>query len=365
MKIVFFIDGFRKGGKERRLLELLKEIERLKIHYLVVIIHPEIEYSIPHEIRDKTIQINKYKKKDLSPFFAFFKICKDFNPDIIHTWSSMVTLYSLPTKKILQIKLINSQITDAPQKLKNWTLFGITCRINFFFSDLIIANSYAGLAAYNAPLHKTRVIYNGVDISRFDIKENKESIKKKLNISTKYSVIMVASFSDNKDYSTFINIALELQKIRNDVSFIAVGAGKNYLNCKQLVEELHLINFCFLGKRDDVEIIMNACDIGVLFSNDNVHGEGISNSIIEYMAMHMPVIANNNGGNKEIIENGYNGFVCKTNIVKESVLSMNLLLDNRDQRVRMGNNARKTVENKFVVQRMLNEFLDTYRIEKK
>ena len=43
---------------------------------------------------------------------------------------------------------------------------------------------------------------------------------------------------------------------------------------------------------------------GVLLTNDGVHAEGCSNSIMEYMACGLPVVANDSGGNRELVEDG-------------------------------------------------------------
>ena len=355
----------RKGGKERRLIELLKAIEEERIDYRIVVIHPEIEYEISPGIKSKIVWIKKKKKKDLSPFFGFYKICKNFNPDIIHTWSSMVTFYSIPAKVLLRKRLINSQITDAPPKFKKWSIFGLTCRTNFCFSDLIISNSKAGLKAYDAISKKSKVIYNGVELTRFVIKETKEEIKSELGISTVYSVAMVASFSDNKDYKTYIQVANAFQKIREDITFLAIGAGEKLHSCKKYAEELNLNNLKFLGQRNDIEKILKACDIGILISKVELHGEGISNSIIEYMAMSLPVIANDAGGTKEIVDNGINGFLVLTNIIEKITEKISFLLDNQTFRFQMANTARKTIEDKFNINRMLAEFLKEFVIIKK
>ena len=54
--------------------------------------------------------------------------------------------------------------------------------------------------------------------------------------------------------------------------------------------------FIFLTKQDDIESIINIFDIGILAT----FTEGISNSIIEYMALAKPVIATDGGGTSEI-----------------------------------------------------------------
>lgn len=357
IKVLFFIDGFLTGGKERRLLELLRILHDI-IDYKVAVIHSNFEYDIPINIKERIIQLKKSSKKDIKPFFDFYRICKDFNPDIIHTWANMVTFYSLPAKILLKKRLINSQITDAPPFLGKFSFYDITIKINLFFSDLILSNSFAGLEAYKAPSNKSKVIYNGVNLDRFSRLENKELVRRRFGINTKYAVIMVASFSEHKDYDLFINVAEAFATKTEDVSFLAVGDGTNFERIKQKAVNKQIQNIIFTGKLDNVESLINTADIGLLFSPN---GEGISNSIIEYMALGKPVVANDKGGNKEIVKNEVNGFLVTNNSVDEIVALVISLLKNAEMMKKMGEEGKKLINTKFTVERMGAEFLEIYR----
>jgi glycosyltransferase involved in cell wall biosynthesis len=81
-----------------------------------------------------------------------------------------------------------------------------------------------------------------------------------------------------------------------DICFLLIGDGENIERCKYLVKDLPTENIKFLGRQNDAESIINIFDIGVLTTNIRIHREGISNSIIEYMAMGKPVIATQGGG---------------------------------------------------------------------
>ena len=58
IKVLFFIDGFLTGGKERRLLELLRILHDM-IDYKVAVIHSNFEYDIPINIKERIIQLKK------------------------------------------------------------------------------------------------------------------------------------------------------------------------------------------------------------------------------------------------------------------------------------------------------------------
>ena len=160
IKILFFIESLRSSGKERRLTELLKGlINYPNIECQLVLTDKDIHYK---EVLKLKIEIHyiirKYLKKDPRLFFKFYKIAKSFKPDIIHVWGNMTSIYAIPTKVLMGIPMINSQITNV-------TLIKST-KVTFLFSNVIVANSMAGLKAYNAPDYKSLCIYNGFDFNR-------------------------------------------------------------------------------------------------------------------------------------------------------------------------------------------------------
>ena len=96
-------------------------------------------------------------------------------------------------------------------------------------------------------------------------------------------------------------------------------------------------------------------------TNKNNHGEGISNSIMEFMAFGKPVIASDCGGNSELIINEYNGFIIKRNSSKLLIDKILFLRDNNKILKTIGNNAYLTIKNKFNIENMLNSFVKVYK----
>jgi glycosyltransferase involved in cell wall biosynthesis len=363
MKILFFIGTLGAGGKERRLIELLSYLKKNTDYSFVVVLRKDqIDYpafyklNIPYFLLTKT-----YKKGDKTLHLKFYRLCKKIRPDIIHTWGNMPAFVSLLAIILLKIPHINSQITDAPPNIKKWSLQNFTNRINFHFSSKILANSYTGLKAYKAESRKSKVIYNGINFTRFDNLPDNKRVRAQYNLFTSYLVIMVASFSDFKDYNIFLDLAKIIARERDDVTFLAVGDGTQIERIKKRSSDENIRNVVFTGKIDDVESLVDAVDVGLLFSNKSVHGEGLSNSILEYMALGKPVIANNSGGTKEIVENGINGYLITNETVDEIAVQLNSLLDDSQKRVKFGEAGRKKIYESFSIDRMGKEFDNVYK----
>ena len=107
----------------------------------------------------------------------------------------MVAVYAIPTAKLLNIKFINGSITYA-LPVKKFSKIWLTSKITFPLSDIIVANSKAGLRAHNLiQTHKHRVIYNGYDFNRNNVKAT--DLKNELEISSVSLLVgMIGSFAD-------------------------------------------------------------------------------------------------------------------------------------------------------------------------
>jgi glycosyltransferase involved in cell wall biosynthesis len=358
MRILFFIDSLRSGGKERRLVELLKGFKLVPdLEFEVVVMSNDVHYT---EVLDLNVTIHyllRKRKKDVSAFIKFYKICKVYNPDIVHCWDSMTAIYAILACKLLKIKLVNGMIASAPAKYNIFHKYWIRNRIAFYFSDIIISNSKAGLTAYNAPKNKSAFIYNGFNFERINNLVASDLTRKELNITTKYVIGMVASFSEFKDYKTYLSAAEMLLSQRNDITFLAVGSDTDCDSIRSLINNRYADHFRLLGKKTDIESLIHCMDICVL----STFTEGISNSILEYMALAKPVIATSGGGTNEIVEDGKTGFLISQKSQKELAGKIEFLLNNPDSCIKMGQAGKKRITQVFAIGLMTNKYISFYK----
>jgi len=354
MKILFFIESLRSGGKERRLVELLTGLKKHPdIHCELVLTRSQIHYK---EIYDLSIPIHiierKGLKKDPSLFFQFYKLAKNIKPDIIHVWGNLAAIYTIPTKIFLRIPMINNQIADAPLILPRRVL---SYKLTFPFSDVLLANSKAGILAYKPPQEKSVVIYNGFDFNRIKNLRNIDELRNEFKITSKFIVGMVANFSVRKDYKSYIRSALlVLQKIE-DVTFLCVGSG-DQSDYQKMVPDKFKKKILFLEAQEDILSLMNICDVGVL----STYTEGISNSIMEFMALAKPVVATDGGGTKELISDEVTGYLVQRESELEIAEKIKELLNNEILRNKMGQNGKDRIHEKFNINSMINEFVKIY-----
>lgn len=363
-RILYFIGSLTSGGKERRLIELLTYLKaKEEVELLVVVTRDVVHYPAFQQLGIPYLVIPKsWKQYDLTIFFKFFKICRQFKPDLVHTWGRIQSLYSLPATLWQKIPLINSQITTAPPLVSKKSPFYWLDKLIFHFSAVVLSNSQAGLASFKPPRDKSLVIYNGMNPERFRQLAPARQIKEKYGISTPFAVVMAASFTDNKDYDRFFRVARLVTQAREDITFIGVGRPDNTNGKYERLraQSQNHPRILFPGLTREVEALVNACDIGLLFSRDT-HGEGLSNAILEYMALGKPVIANDNGGTREILHHHQNGFLIKSQTDEEIADMVQALVDDQQLYRSFSAASLQLIRENFALDKMGLSFEQVYR----
>jgi glycosyltransferase involved in cell wall biosynthesis len=143
------------------------------------------------------------------------------------------------------------------------------------------------------------------------------------------------------------------------VLFLGDGSLRSTLQDKIATQGLN--DFIkILGNRDNIPDYLAAADIFVLPSRL----EGMSNAILEAMATGLPIVANNCGGNREIITPKETGYLCELDNPKEIADALNQLIGNKGLRETMGRNARIKAEQVFSIDAMIANYrryyLDVY-----
>ncbi len=361
MKLLFLIDSLKRGGTERRMLELVKGlIPNPDVDLAIITFNKNVEYTEIFDM-DVTLHILERKpKKDPRVFGKVYRIAKEFGADILHCWGTMSAIYAIPTAQLLSVKFINGCVVDAPKDFEWTDSRYLRTRVSFPFSDLILSNSKAGLRSYKAPSYKSQCVYNGFDFNRIRSLNAEQKIRQRFQIQTPYVVGMVGAFMDRKDYKTYIGAALEVLQKRTDVTFMAIGDGPNWSAIKALVPREYEDKIILPGQIDDIESVVNIFNIGILCVYSLKYGEGVSNAIMEYMVLQKPVIATEGGGNNEIIMDGETGFLVPYADTVFLARKINLLLSDKKLAQQMGKAGNARIKNQFSLDRMKEDYLKIY-----
>ena len=85
------------------------------------------------------------------------------------------------------------------------------------------------------------------------------------------------------------------------------------------------------------------------------YGEGLPKSLLEAASCGRPIVTYDVPGCREIVKDGYNGFLVKLKSVDGLVDAISLLLNDRELCIKMGKNGRKLVEKHFTQEKIASE----------
>jgi glycosyltransferase involved in cell wall biosynthesis len=139
-----------------------------------------------------------------------------------------------------------------------------------------------------------------------------------------------------------------------------IGTGPQENSLKNLTNTLQLNkNIIFQGYIPHTKIASyyQKCTIFCFPSQ----GEPFGKSIIEAMACAKPVIATNTGGAPEIIKNNKTGILTSPAQPKQLAQKILYLLNNPDIMQKLGQNARRTAENKYSWEKIAEKYHNIYQ----
>ncbi len=361
LRILMITDILGPGGKERRMVQLIKNLsESYNCDCGLVVLSNDIHYREVEEMDVKLVKLPRRHKRDPSILTKLYHTIRKFKPHIIQSWESMATLYALPISKLFKTKFVNASVASSQDIVfgsKEW----IRSKLTYPWSDAIVGNSLAGLEAFSAPRNKSYCIYNGFDFNRLSHLSPPEEVRAEFGINTQFVVGMVGAFHPRKDYHTFVEAAQAVLTQRNDVTFVAVGEGELLEPIQNNLRDEFREHIIFTGKQSKVESIINVFNIGVLTTNQNIHGEGISNAIMEYMVLGKPVIATNGGGTPEIVQDQKTGYLVPAFDSPALVDKIQILLDNPHIASAMGSRGKQLIQEEFSIDNMTEKFVRLYK----
>lgn len=360
MKILFLSDNLVGGGKERRMVELIKGLSLQGGHELYLVsLSDDIYYKDVHKTNCtlKIIKRTPGKGYEFGVQKKIWNYINEIKPDIVHFWGEVGMVYMIPVSFFKRVKTVSSIIADTSPK--RGKIKSILRKISFKTTSVILSNTHLGLKNYKAPPIKSKVIYNGFDFDRITDLVSEQEIRRRYNITSKFIVMMVGSYSVRKDYETFLKGTTSLIQKGFDISVITAGYG-DFEDLNVFIDKEYSARYLFLPFQDDVESIMNATTVGVLCSNSKVHAEGISNALLEFMAMSKPVIGTNHGGNVELIEPGICGYLIGDKRPDELSEKLELLLTDEQLKSNFSKSSKEIVSTKFSISKMISDFTTLY-----
>lgn len=320
MKILFLITDLGRSGAERLLIDICTELKKRKdIQFKIGVLYDNNQYpELTSEFDIVNLEYETFSlfKENQCP--KYLELLDSFKPDVIHTHRFLAEFlscyYIRPNVKYV------CHGHDNMEQLRNFKIGTLFCKRKLL--DLlekrylslhkynvvptnVIAISQDTFAYYSNVMPKKQksnisLIYNGFNYSSFYKKRDYGQYSRKL------TVINVGSFADKKNQIFIVDIADALRNRNVDFEINLIGIGDNYEKVKSAINEKHLENHVFLrGIQQNVQKWYAQSDIYI----HSAYYEPFGLVLVEAMASGLPVVALDGKGDRDLIEEGKNGYM--------------------------------------------------------
>lgn len=231
------------------------------------------------------------------------------------------------------------------------------------FIDLNIAegqNVYQWLRDQGEPTKRVELIPNGVDVDRFHPRPKPTEVLARLpaEASRRFIAGYAGRFSEEKDPLLFVQLA-EATADLDGLMFLMIGGGPmeaevvDRINSVAKSDQIH-----FAGMRmEDTPDYLACFDVLILPSRL----DGRPNVVMECLALGIPVISTDVGALPEMVQDGVNGYICKSGDVETFSERLWSLVNNFELYSRMKMEARNYAVRHLDRQNMLVKFETTFQ----
>ncbi len=367
--VLQIIGSFHQGGSERQAVQLTRLLHEDK-SFNIFLATLDNEGVLRGEVEQ--IGFTAIPEFPLTTFYDLnfvrqLRRCRRFikenNIEIVHTHDFYTNVFGILAARMANVKLkIASKretvgMRSRLQKVVEKRIFG--------FADAIVVNSKAVenyLIAEKILPEKIRIVYNGLDLERlapkeFDRRKICEEIGLPIGENIKFITLVANLRHAVKNQAMFLRTAKLVAEKFPESHFILAGEGDLKTDLEKLASDLQIADKThFIGRCTRIPELLAVSAIGVLTSI----AEGFSNSILEYMAAKLPVVATNVGGASEAIIENETGFLIESNDAQAMANRLIELLQNEAKAKKFGEKGRETVEKFFSCEAQLEKTLRIY-----
>ncbi len=383
MKILFLYDfplwGTGSGTYVRNSIQ-----ELVKLNHKIGIVSPEERRFLPDKIKQYRVtppqipvfighpelkgakRYSELSEREITEVYKSYldttlEAVANFEPDLIHvhhlhliSWVAryinalknikyIITSHGSCLHNILSDKRYFSLCEDAARCAKAITVVSGNSRSQFLkaFGRGYTKNIY--------------VIPGGVDISLYPSQLDTSTLDKKYKLEDKKMILFTGRLISHKGVKYLVNAAKE---IKGEIFLAGEGPEKQYLSGLIAKKDLKNVHLLGLMSEERLRRFYYRAD---LFVSPSVWEEPLGLTILEAMASKTPVVATRRGGIPLLVKQGYNGVFVRPRNSSQIAKAVNTLLENDELRKKMGENARKTIEEKFTWKKIALKFHRLYK----
>ncbi len=360
LELLFVMSSVSWGGLEMNIIRIANEMYK-RGHKVTIMCNPEGRL---YKEAEKFFDVLEFKSNNFASMLLLYNLLKRRSIDVVHVFRSgdlkkiIFPIFLVKRKPVL---ILDPQIGIGNNKKD---LFH---KLIFANVDLILAVSRDVANGYlrNLPVdeNKIKIVYPGIDVEKFKFTEQgRNKIRDEFGFSDEVVIGVVSRFSPGKGHEELFKAFKILMSEFKNIRLLVVGEPtvgeiKYFENLRKLSKELGIEDFTiWTGFRKDIPEILSAIDIFVAPS----HAEAFGFSLVEAMAVGLPVVATKSAGFLDIIEDGVNGLFFERENYTDLAEKIKKVISDKALAQTLKENARKTAHVRFSLDRYIDKIESLY-----
>ncbi len=340
-RVLHVIDHLGSGGAQEAVCQLVKYRDQERFQPEVVALHGFGHYF--EVLRSRGVQVyslvpQEFARAAIPLIFAkLFAHLARHRYDLVHTHLIGANVLAAPLAALFRVpvRFTHDQTRDDVRDYSpvHWGLDALANRLNHHIIAVSSSiRTFLGRKEH-VPAAKISVIYNSVDLERFTPREEpgaRAAARQKFGLPADALIVGgVGRLHYQKNFPLFLQVAAAVGARLPEVMFVVAGEGPERAALKDMSRSLGLADRVrFLGFVKDMPELYEGLDLLLLTS----HFEGTPLTVLEAMAMGVPVVASRVDGVDEVVEDGRDGILAASGSKGQFVDGVCRVLGDRDLR---------------------------------
>jgi glycosyltransferase involved in cell wall biosynthesis len=364
-RVMYVVDHLQVGGAQTHLAQLLGRLDRRRFRPMICALKPHgdlrgVFEALGVPVFDGHLGSTLYGWGGLQVVRRLTALLRSERIDIAHSYLFHPNVLTPIAGRLARVPVTiasKRSLDRYPHRVPR-----LACRLGNALADRITVNAEA-VASFVATEEGCRrdkmvLIPNGVNEAALTVLGDGLGKRSELGISAQTPIVgAVSRLAWKKGLRHLLATVPRLLEVLADLRVIIVGDGplrpELAAQASALGVEKHVV---FLGSRSDALELLSTFDVFVLPSEI----EGMSNALLEAMAVGRPVVATDVGGNPEVVVDGETGFVVPPADPDRLAAAIVKLLQAPDMAREMGAAGRQRVCEEYRVDVMVRRIENLY-----
>ena len=364
-RVMYVVDHLKIGGAQTHLAQLLRCLDRRRFTPMVCALkaHGELRRTVEAlgvPVFDGGLGPSLMGAGGARVLWRLVRLLRRERVDVAHSYlfhPNVLTPVASRLARVGAVLASKRSLDRYPHRLSRYA-----CRLGNALAGRIMVNAEAiarfAAAEEGCPLDKMVVIPNGVREEALLTPADGTAKRRELGLPPHAPVVgAVSRLAWKKGIRHLVEATARILESVPDARVVVAGDGplRGELEAQAAALGAGRRVF-FLGSRPDSIELMAAFDVFVLPSVI----EGMSNALLEAMAVGRPVVATDVGGNPEVVVDGETGFLVPPGDPHPLATATIKLLQAPEMAVEMGAAGRRRVMERYRVEVMTRRIEDLY-----